>query len=290
MALIDSFRTLLARIQPLGSEKLALANHLATVRTRLSSTFKVNKFVTVGSSSRGTSIRGKSDGDLFVVFPRDQLRWGDSYVSSNTALENIKKELQMRYKYTNIYKDVHSIVIDFSACSIDVVPAFYYETTRNGWPVYAMPDGGGGWMKTCPELHAKYIKAADEQSWGKLKRTAQLIKFWRECRHPRVPISSFYIEMLLAFEGTCKGIKSYDQCLRNIFQSIASKECRAMRDPLGLTSYISCVKTESQRESALLSVRYSRDHAKAGYQAAISDNIVEANRQWDIVFNGNFPY
>jgi len=288
LALIDHFRILTSRVQPLDSEQNAAVNHLATVRTRISSVFGVNKFVTVGSYSRNTSIRGNSDADLLVVFPRDELRWGGSYVASSTALDNLKRELQARYKFTDIYRDVHSIVIDFSDCRVDVVPSFFLETTKNNWPMYAMPDGNGGWMKTCPELHAKYIKNANEESGGKLRVVAQLMKYWRECREPRVPISSFYIEMVLASEAICKGVKSYDECLRDIFQILAARECRAMRDPLGLAGNISCVKTESKREAALASVKYSRDHAKSAYQAGFL-SVVEARRQWDIVFNGNFP-
>jgi hypothetical protein len=115
------------------------------------------------------------------------------------------------------------------------------------------------------------------------------MKYWRECRTPRVPLSSFHIEMLLASEGICAGVKSYAACVTETLQLIAERECRALQDPLGIAGHIRAVQTEAQRESSLASVRYSRDHAKDGCLSDYAGNTNEAWRQWDIVFNYTFP-
>ena len=145
-------------------------------------------------------------------------------------------------------------------------------------------------MKTSPELHNAYIKQEDAASGGKIRGTARLLKFWRECRNPRVPLSSFHIEMVLASTGICKGIKSYADCVTEVLQNLAARDCRAMQDPYGISGYIPAVESESQRESALVSVRYSRDHAKDALQADRWNDLNEARRQWDIVFNTKFPW
>lgn len=289
MSVSGSFQTLLSRIQPLASEIQAANNHIATIKNRLETVFNVKKAIVTGSAARGSFIRGKSDVDLFIVVARDDLRWGDRYIASTTALDNFRKELEGRFWNSSVYKDVNAVVVDFSDCRVDVVPAFFAGTTSNNWPLYSMPDGQGGWMQTCPDLHNAYIAQADKDSGGKLKYTAQLMKFWRECRNPRIPLSSFHIEMVLASDGICKGPKSYALCVRDLLQSIASRDCRAIRDPYGITGNIPCVRTEAQRNSALASVKHSREHAKSACLAE-GTNVSEAKRQWDIVFNQKFPW
>lgn len=288
MSVAESFQTLLSRIAPFNSEIEAVESHIATIRSRIESGFNVRKLFVTGSAARGSFIRGKSDVDLFVVVARDDLRRGGHYISSTTALDNVRKELEGRFRNTPVYKDVHAVVVDFLDCRMDVVPAFFAGTADNNWPLYSMPDGQGRWMQTSPGLHNAYIARADKESGGKLKYTAQLMKLWRECRNPRIPISSFHIEMLLASEGICKGAKSYADCVRDLMQSIVTRECRAIRDPRGVTGNIPCVKTESQRISALASVKHSRDHANSACNAE-RVNVGDAKRQWDIVFNQNFP-
>lgn len=289
MTVSGSFQTLLSQIQPREVELQAAERHYLTVRSRLASVFNVKKFVLVGSHARGTSIRGKSDVDLFVVVSRDDARWGGRYISSNTMLDNFRRELEGRYWNSTVYKDVHAVVVDFSDSRVEVVPAFFVGTTTNNWPLYAMPDGTGEWMPTSPELHNSYLRKADEESRGKLRGTSQLMKFWRECRSSRVPISSCYIELLLARDSICKGVISYANCLTRILEAIAAQRCQSMKDPKDFSEDIRCVKTTAQRPAALASVEYSVEHARKACEAE-PWNTDEAKRQWDIVFNKRFPW
>ena len=75
-----------------------------------------------------------------------------------------------------------------------------------------------------------------------------------------------------------------------MLQLLAQRECRAVKDPMNISGYIPAVKSESQRESALASVRYSRDKAKAALSADAQGDLNEARRLWDIAFNGQFPW
>ena len=284
-----SFSALIQRIQPTAAGVAAANSHVATIRTRLKLAFDVSKHPIIGSFSRETFIRGKSDVDIFCVLARDEVRHGDQWISSNTILNRIKTEMEARFRSTPVSRDVQAIVIEFTDCSVDVVPAFYWKFESYGYPSYYMPDGAGGWMKTSPEYHNKYIRTADEDSRGKLKRVAQLLKFWRVCRTPHVPLSSFHIEMMLASEGICVGVKSYPDCVTDALRSLARRECRGLQDPLGVSGYINCVKTEVQRDDSLAAVKYSRNHATAALQTRGAGRIDEAKRQWDIVFNGEFP-
>jgi hypothetical protein len=285
-----SFQHLLGTIQLKPAQAEVAQRHIATVKTRLEQSFQVVKTVTIGSYSRGTYIASSSDVDLFCVLKRDEVRRGNDWVSSNTTLDRVKSQLEGRFWNTHVYRDVQAVVVQFSDCRIDVVPGFYWDKDDENWPLYYMPDGEGGWMKTSPEKHNRYIAQEDDASGGKLKRTAQLLKFWRDCRERPIPVSSFHIEIVLAEGGVCRGVKSYASCLTELLQSLAQRECKAMRDPLGMCGNISCTRTEAQRLPTLASIRSSRDHAKVALAAIESRDLTEARRQWDIVFNGHFPW
>jgi hypothetical protein len=51
------------------------------------------KFLVLASHSRGTAIKS-SDLDLLQVVRKKELKWGDSLVSSNTLLANVRKALE----------------------------------------------------------------------------------------------------------------------------------------------------------------------------------------------------
>lgn len=291
MGISDSFAKLIDRVQPTEIAIQNTVQHAKQIKTRLEQSYNLRKLFSAGSFPRQTYVHGSSDLDLFAVFARDDMRWGDRYVLSSTALDNLRKELAARYPYSTVYRDVHAVVVSFSdGVKIDVVPASFHAMTQQNWPIYRMPDGSNNWMQTSPELHAQYIKEADDKSGGKLRRTAQLMKFWRECRSPRVPLSSFHIEMLLACYGTCVGFKSYADCVTETLQTLAQRQCQALQDPLGIAGNIGATRSVSQRESTLNSVVYSRDHAKEALYAERHLDVQEAKRQWDIVFNGRFPW
>jgi hypothetical protein len=291
MSVSVSFSKLIDRIQPTQVEIQNAVQHGKQIKTRLEQSYNLRKLFSAGSFPRQTYIHSSSDIDFFAVFARDDLRWGDSYVQSSTALDNLRRDLEARYPASTIYRDVHAIVVSFSdGVKVDVVPTTFHGMTQKNWPVYRMPDGAGNWMETSPELHAQYIKEADDRSGGKLRRTAQLMKFWRECRSPKVPLSSFHIEMLLASSRICEGPKAYAQCVTELLQLLAQRECQAFRDPLQITGNIGATRSLQQRETALRSISYSRDHAKDALYAERHGDNQEAKRQWDIVFNGQFPF
>lgn len=286
----DSFQEFLHSIAPTRPQVDAAERHLGTIKARLSEVYLVKKYITAGSYSRGTFIRGKSDVDMFAVIARECFRRGDSYVSSGTFLNKVKSEMYARFTSTTVRRDVQAVALEFGDCSVDIVLAFYAGATPKGWPLYYIPNGTNGWMRTSPGLHNAYVKREDEAAGGKIRGTAQLLKFWRECRTPRVPLSSFHIEMVLASAGICKGAKSYAACVTQALQELAAKECRGLPDPMKVSGNIPSVRSEAQRERALASVRFSRDHAKSALQADYPGNLSEARRQWDIVFNGRFPW
>lgn len=285
----EAFQSLLKRIQPTGSEAQAASKHFETIRTRLESVFTVKKFFAAGSFSRDTFIRGRSDVDVFAQVALDEIRWGNDLKSSFTALDNFRKELTARLPYTRVGRDIHAIVVEFADMDMDVVPAAWAGfSAQHKRPLFLIPDGNGGWMKSNPEIHNGYISVANQQSRGKLRAVAQLFKFWRGCRNATIPISSFHIEMVLASEGVCTGVKSYAECMTELLQKMAERNCVGIRDPKGISGNIYAIKSEAQRAAALASVKTSRDFAKAALASERSGRINEALQQWNYCFNYEF--
>jgi predicted nucleotidyltransferase len=289
MSISQSFSKLIDRIQPTTAEVNSAKQHLSVIKTRLETVFDMSSCRVTGSFSRDTSIHSFSDIDLFAAFRKGQFTRGGSIISSTQILDNIRRELLTRYPSTPLGKDGMAITIKFSDGQIvDVVPALFDSMFKEKWPVYLIPDGAGGWMHSSPSLYNAYIKQADEQSGGKLKYIAQLMKFWRDCRKPRIPISSFHIEMILASEAICKGVKSYSECFRDLLRNLSERNCRAIHDPYQIGGYIPAVKSANQLDFAFASVRHCRDHANNAVSTESYDEG-EARRQWKIVFNENFP-
>src|SRR5262245_26751968 len=129
MNIDESFKELLRRIQPLQSEMSAAEQHLSTIKTRLASVFELKKYFKAGSYSRGTFISGKSDVDVFAIISRDEARHGGSYVASETVLDNFRKQLEGRFRFTKVYRDIHAVVVEFADCKVDVVPAYFAGVT-----------------------------------------------------------------------------------------------------------------------------------------------------------------
>jgi hypothetical protein len=269
---------------------MRVATHRDTIAARLRDQFSFYKLLTIGSYERGTDIAGESDVDLFAVLRRDEVTWGGSLKSSTTILDNVRRALEGRYPGTTIYRDVHAIVVRFtSGVQVDVVPAFFEGMSPGGKsPTYGMPDGAGGWMRVSPDAHHKYIEEADRIAGGKLRNTARLMKYWRSRRPSGVSVSSFHIEMVLAQEGICTGVKTYAACFTELLMKIAARNCGALRDPLGIAGNIPAVKVPSLHERTVSSIINSRDHAKEAQSQDVWGTTTEARRQWNIVFNGGF--
>jgi predicted nucleotidyltransferase len=291
MNIASHFSALLKRIDPTPRDKLIYQTHEKTVRKRLESVFRTNRVIRVGSYSRGTSIRHTSDVDVMLVLERDEVRWGGQYKSSTTVLNSVRAQLSDRYFQTGVRRDRQAVVVQFrnNQYPVDIVPATYHRHDRNSnYPIFIIPDGNGGWLETSPLAHNKFIKDADEGTGGKLKRTAKLIKYWRYCREPHIPLNSFHVELLLADENICAGAKSYALCFNNALAALANRGCKPLEDPVGISGLIVAANTEPMRRKVQAAVLASAQRAYNAVMAEREGNVSESLRLWEIVFNHRF--
>lgn len=296
MAVSDRFQSLLARIQPTDAEYDRYDTHRRTIARRLADAFPQTRIQVIGSHSRRTAIHGASDLDLMVYFPIGSARWGRDVSRSDTILAKLRTELLDRYHATRVRKDGQAVVVDFGqgVYNVDVVPAIWvamtepHEAAPKRRPIYAIPDGHRGWLQTSPQAHNTFIEKENRATGGRLRYTAQLIKFWRECR-TTVTLTSFYVELVLASEGICRRPNGYAQHLADFFAVLSQRRCRGLRDPLGISGVISGSGSASQTLRANEAVVLSHALAREAREAELGRNVSRAYDLWRRVFNGQFP-
>lgn len=289
MAVSDRFKTLLDRIEPSPTTQQLVESHRSSVASHLKNAFEANQVKLIGSHARGTAVGNVSDIDLLLVLSRSDVTRGGVRSSSQSVLGSVRRELQARFRNTDIGRDGQAVVVDFGdgRHPVDVVPGVYLGPGYNNYPVYEIPDGGGAWMQTSPEVHNRHIADADQRSGSKLKGVARLLKFWRKTRS--APVSSFHMELVLAESGICTVPKSYATALADALSLLAQRQGRALQDPLGISGWVQATNTDSKRQQLAASLRASAEHAQAAVYNDGWGSYSEAYRQWDLVFNGQFP-
>lgn len=280
---------LAARVQPQPRELSAARMHQGSVKSRLASSFAVSRTLQIGSHSRSTAIRWHSDLDLMVVLKKEECIWGGKLISSTTILDRVVTDLRERYPKTSVRRDVLAAALDFGSSkqSLDVVPAIFHSFAT-GRPIFIIPDGDGGWLKTSPAVHDRFFAEVHARSGNKLCRVSQMVKWWKFGRQQPIPISSFYTDILLANSGICVGVKTYGQCLRDFFGHLVATDCGYVLDPCGVAGQIFPTKTSAQADALKQAVSYAYAHASSAIDAEQRRQFEEANRQWDMVFNGTY--
>lgn len=282
---------LASRIQPNEAALLAAKLHRSSVKSRMEKAFALHSVRAIGSHNRSTAICRFSDLDLMVVLRKDEVTHGGNVVSSDTIIRRVLGELRGRFATSDIRRDGLAATIVFGSTkqNLDVVPAVFSRFDRNSLrPVFHIPNGQGGWIETSPHVHDSYFAKAQEASGNKLRKVSQLIKWWKNSRASPIPISSFYTDMGLSASGICTGVKTHGQCLYEFFAALSNGRCGALPDPCGITGNIPATDTDAKRQILLASVEHALVHSRAALIAQQRQDSREANRQWDIVFNGNF--
>jgi len=290
----EGIQTYLDWLEPSTTEVEKRKSHKKTIEQALSGEFNgFNEVLIIGSHTRDTAIHIKSDVDYFGKLGIGDVTRADSRVNSATTLDRTKKALQARFQQTDIRVDGPAVVVGFGqgTGAVDVVPGVWVGTTSTSpqYPVFEIPDGAGGWLRTSPQRHAKYLRDEDERARGKLSRTVKLLKAWKYARSPKVPVLGFHLELLIASESVCVGPKSYQNCLNDSFLLLRDRVGAALNDPLGISGRIPAAGTEAQRQALTEAALYAADKSGRAQEAEAAVRIDEAFDYWKKVFNEDFP-
>lgn len=142
-----------------------------------------------GSRAKGTSLKGKSDMDLFVsITDTNNERTPKEYYDS--LYNFLKPKLKNDMRKQNV-----SLGLDYAGCDIDITPAKKLNSqsySRNMWEKfndhYLWQNKKQKRFKTNIQKHIDLV-----QQYGRQKEI-MLIKMWRNCHNLELP--SIYIEIL----------------------------------------------------------------------------------------------
>jgi hypothetical protein len=285
------FEAMLSRIQPLPSADADARARAARVRGALARQgYDVSRSVIVGSLNRGTAIRDYSDVDFFVVLSRESVRWGGSYVASGTILNNVRAAVRATYPTTDVGRDGAAVRVQFTRGDmiLDVVPAIYEGPSATGHPVYSIPDGQTGWLRTSPDIQQRYVTAAHVASGHRLCRVAQAVKWWARAGETSVPLSSIFVELLLAQAGMAVA-QRYSTLLRDAFVLLHDRVLRPLSDPTGIGAPIDAAPTAHLKDQVRGSLARAAQHAAHAHEAEQRGDSSEAIRRWRLLFGSTFP-
>jgi hypothetical protein len=280
----DAFQLFHQRLTPSKSETEAAKNHRASIEACLKSNFGLVRFFRTGSFGNGTSISSFSDVDYFASLSPSEFT-----SNSFTILSKVRDTLDRRFPNTGVKVRTPAVVVPFgtdSSETTEVVPAKYVEA-KSGFNVYEIADGNGGWMRSSPEAHNSYVTQVNDKMGGKAKPLVRFIKAWK-C-YKNVPISSFYLELVVARYASEQNTILYYWDVHRIFKHLGDNRLSAIQDPMHVSGYISPCASSAQRDDALskLSTAYTR--ADKAFEAQQAGKIKEAFFWWDLLFDGKFP-
>lgn len=278
----ERVKQFMEEIRPGDAESESARRHRRSIEAALAK-YGMRDVRLVGSFSRGTAVAGASDADYLAIVPRARARRSDN---SDTILNRVRRELAREFDETKVVRDGSAIRVDFTDGSVDVVPAIYDgPAPDSGHPVYRIPDGTGGFIKTSPDTHAKFVRDANERSQGRLLPLARGIKQWRDRTENRVPIRSLYVELALAREGLAVTPgRSYGEMLRDSFHALKTLDLRDLDDPSGVSDPIRACKTPSQRDAARAAIARACELSDRAVEAESSGREDEARQLWGRVF------
>ena len=280
----EGFRDFLQKLTPSNYESGAAKRHRTSIEQCIRSNFGLRRFWRTGSFGNGTSISGYSDVDYMASIPTESLSQ-----NSSTSLTKLRNALATRFLNTGIRTSCPAVFVPFGTDAkeiTEVTPADYLRTT-NGFKIYDIPDCAGGWMNASPDAHNAYVRSIDNNLSSKVKPLIRFIKAWKYFQN--VPISSFYLELRVAKYASDEASILYSIDVKRVFALLDDVNLARIRDPVGISGYISPCKSDADLSSAKSRVSTALSRATKACEAENNDNIKEAFDWWDKLFAYKFP-
>ncbi len=280
----EGFRLFLRKLTPSSHETDAAKRHRASVKKCIESNLGLNRFWRIGSFGNGTSISSHSDVDYMASIPTKSL-----HKNSSTSLTSLRNVLDKRFPNTRVRTSCPAVVIPFGTDAketTEVTPADYIDT-RNGFRVYDIPDCAGEWMKASPDAHNDYVRKVDRNLSNKVKSLIRFIKAWKY--YQNVPISSFYLELRVAKYASGEELVIYSIDVNSVFALLNKINLARIRDPMGVSGYISPCRSSGDLSSARSKVSTALARAEKARNAELGNDIKESFYRWNKLFAYKFP-
>lgn len=247
-------------------------SHKDSIEKRLDAVLGVYRMFEIGSLRHGTGIWLHSDADYLVSLK------GIQPESPWTMLTKVKEALQARFTSTTITIRQPAVVCNFSDGVVEVVPG--YIAAGGG---YMIANPAGGWMKSFPEEHNKYVNEVNAKLNGGAKKLARHLKIWKYKRD--VPVSSCYLEMRATKYLSDDGVYSPILDLYYVLNHLRTVQIAAMNDPTGLGSRFGSCSSESKKQDALSKLDTAVSRARKAKDYYLADDDYNAIEQLKLLFN-----
>ncbi|MBF4391316.1 nucleotidyltransferase, partial [Vibrio anguillarum] len=145
---------------------------------------------------------------------------------------NVRERLAARFPNTGVRVSCPTVLVPFGTSKsewTEVAPCDHVSTNDNGFKVYEIANGSGGWLKSSPASHNSYVKRIDDKHNGKVKELIRFIKAWKY--YNDVPISSFYLELQTARYCDSESTIVHRFDIKGVFNVLLSNELASMQDP-----------------------------------------------------------
>jgi len=247
-------------------------SHKDAIEARLDAVLGVYRMFEIGSLRHGTGIWLYSDADYLVSLK------GIQPDSPWTMLTKVKEALQARFTSTTITIRQPAVVCNFSDGVVEVVPG--YITAESG---YMIANPAGGWMKSYPEDHNRYVNEVNTKHKGGAKQLARHLKIWKYMRN--VPVSSCYLEMRAAkyLDGEDTYAPLFD--LHAAWKHLQTVELAALNDPTGLGSRFGSCSSDATKKDALSKLDSAVVRAKKALDYSLNNEHDNAIEQLKLLFN-----
>ncbi|MUK43703.1 nucleotidyltransferase [Aliivibrio fischeri] len=280
----QGFADFLTKLTPSSSETQAAKSHRASIESCLKANFAMTRFFRTGSFGNGTSISGYSDVDYFAEIPTKNLKQ-----HSGRTLSSVKEALDKRFPSTGIKVSCPTVLIPFGTmkCESTEVAPCDHVNYENGYRVYEIADGSGGWLRSCPDIHNDFVRSVDQKHNGKVKALIRFIKAWKY--YNNVPISSFYLELQIT--KFCDGESSilYHFDIYTILNNLLNSNLAAMRDPKGVSGLISPCNSDAKWSESISKLRTAVTRANNAKVATSNEKVQDAFYWYNKLFDDKFP-
>ena len=293
MAKQSDFNKFLSNIEPSSSTVSYISSVQNTLRDYLKkhktySDVYVDSFLS-GSYAKHTSIRPakddkKRDVDIIVVTGHSSSK------DSSDVLTELFDVLQESSTYESAEIHHHSIGIELSQVSVDVVPVIQDEEDADLY--YVCDSETGEWIKTDPKGHKSWSTQVNQDNHGEYKPLVKIFKWWRrincpsEVRYPK----GITLEKLIA-DNIGDSERSTEDLVISTMQNIISAYKEEFADK-GIVPFLAD-PSEKVAENDLLAGYSSNDFSqfitKLSEHADLLNSEGTGNDVWRKILGKEFP-
>lgn len=243
----------------------------------------------IGSWDRDTMIRYLSEGDvdlMVVLHYGENKEWKNSG-GTDKALDKFKSILESKYPDTTIRKDRNCVCMQLADFTLDVVPAFKYDSGN-----YYIPDTYRGvWVDTNPIEYAKKITAVNKKMDAHFVPLIKMVKGWN--RERGWPIRSFHLEtMLYEHYKTYDQAYSYSSTLKVFFNALPGYLGSPCYDPITsdrLDGYLDNGTNPTKRQEAIEKANRAAKKSQEAMEYEEAGKEQKAIEIWESLLGEFFP-